>query len=468
MRASLASMAAAGLLVTPPGPPAHHGLPWHYFVAHRGAGAFVAPENTLRALRRGNADPDVDLLEFDVRVLADGAGAVWHDATVDRTTTSTGPVEALTSAEFRRLVVDASRWFGGGVRDTHPILLDQVLEEFGGRRLLLAHPKDAAAMRLVIREVTRRGLTGSVLVQTFSRADLRRALAAHLDGQLLILDAAQAGADGPEALLADGITRVTVGRTVPGRVIRRYVDAGLTVSAWNVDRQYRRARLHRLGVRGIDSDDPTYVSGDVGRYRRTRDPFATQTWWYGHIGQDQTPQALSASRRGRFLPPDWWHVDLGAYPLFVLQGWASPLSSPERYTLRLRMRYDALGADRTRWGGVYFSARYDSPYSDADSPLNAGYSAILRADGTLGLYRKDPGRTVALKAIRTPAPVRGTVARLRITVTGSTVTVARTDVPGRAITVDDGTHRGRYLFLGRQAYAGHEGPGVSFSHVTVD
>jgi hypothetical protein len=32
-------------------------------------------------------------------------------------------------------VIDSSFWFGGGVANTHPILLDQVLSEFGGKRL---------------------------------------------------------------------------------------------------------------------------------------------------------------------------------------------------------------------------------------------------------------------------------------------------------------------------------------------
>jgi glycerophosphoryl diester phosphodiesterase len=439
-------------------------LPPRFFVAHRGAGAYVAPENTEQALRRGYANPDADLLEFDVRRLADGAGGVWHDATVDRLTTSTGPVAVLDSAAFTRLVVDASSWFGGGVADTCPILLDQVLSEFGGRRLLLAHPKDTAAAKLVIDEVRERGLRDSVLIQTFSRDDLRLVLAAGLNGQLLVGDAAPPA---PADLVTEGINRVSVYEGLPDSVIRGYVRTGLIVTVWNVDRQYQRDRLYRLGVRGIDGNDPTYVSGDVARYRRRSDPFATRTWWYGHLGQAQSPAALTARARGRFVAPDWWHADRGEYPLFVLQGWASPLPSPKAYTLSLRMRYDALGGDRTRWAGVYFSARRDSAYSDADTPLNGGYSAILRADGRLGLYRKDPGRTVTLGTAATAPLRKGQVARLRISVSGSSVGVTRLDGPDETVSARDTAYRGGYVFLGRQAFAGHEGPGVSFADVRV-
>jgi glycerophosphoryl diester phosphodiesterase len=486
MRPSLTALVATGLAVTAsataigrspasaagPSPRPHlevrlTDLPQHYFIAHRGAGAYLAPENTEQALRRGNSNSDADMLEFDVRVLTDGAGGVWHDPTVDRISTSTGSVDDLDSTAFSRLVIDASSWFGGGVANTHPILLDQVLSEFGGKRLLLAHPKDTAATRLVIDKVEERGLTGAVQIQTFSRDDLKLALAAHLNGQLLISSADQAAVDNPAALLADGITRVSVYDKLPDAVIRGYVNAGLTVACWNVDRHYRRDQLYAMGVRGIDSNDPTYARGDTARYRRTRDPFATQTWWYGHMSQTQYPEALGASRRGRFIAPNWWHINLGEYPLFVLQGWASPLARPKTYTLRLHMRYDSLGQDRTRWGGVYFSARNDSAYSDADTPLNGGYSAILRTNGSLSLYRKDPGRTVTLKTISTPALKKGGVAMLRISVSGSTVTVTRYDGPDKTIKVKDGTYRGGYLFFGRNAYAGHQGPGLSFADVTI-
>ena len=68
-------------------------------IAHRGSSA-EAPENTLlafeAAVRRG-----ADAVELDVRLTADGAPVVIHDATLDRTTDRSGPVAALTLAELR-------------------------------------------------------------------------------------------------------------------------------------------------------------------------------------------------------------------------------------------------------------------------------------------------------------------------------------------------------------------------------
>ena len=439
-------------------------LPQRFFIAHRNAGAFLAPENTEQALKAGVADPDADLLEFDIEVLKDGVGGVMHDPTVDRVTSGTGNVADYDSAGFQKLVIDAPSWFGGKATATHPMLFEQVLDEFAGRKLLLAHPKNTDAMRLVIDAITRRGLTGTVMVQTFSRSDAVLAEQAGITAQVIVGGAQQATIDTPEAIKADGVKRVSVWASLPDGLIASYVHAGLTVTCYDVNRQYRRDQLYALGVRGIDTNDPPYARGDVARYRRTRDPFTTQNWWYGQISQSQYPEALTARQRGRFIAPGWWHINLGDYPLLALQGWAV---LPKSYTLRMNMRWDNLGADKTRWGGTYFSAVRDSAFTSADSPLNGGYLAILRRDGTLILYRKDAGHTTRLKSVKTPTLKKGTTAKLRVVVSKSSVTVTRYDGPDKSITVKDAHYRGRYLYLGRYASTGHQGPGLSFGGVSV-
>ena len=78
-------------------------------IAHRGFSS-RAPENTFAAfdlaLREG-----FDHFELDVRLTADGAPVVIHDATLDRTTDGSGPVAAATLEEILRL--DAGLWFQG-------------------------------------------------------------------------------------------------------------------------------------------------------------------------------------------------------------------------------------------------------------------------------------------------------------------------------------------------------------------
>jgi glycerophosphoryl diester phosphodiesterase len=439
-------------------------LPTRFFTAHRGSGAWRAPENTEAAFRDGLADPDADLMEFDVQVLADGAGAIFHDPTVDRITTSTGNIADLDSAAFKALTIDAHSWFGGNAADTHPMLLSEFLDEFAGKKTLLAHPKDTAAMNLVIDEISKRDLGDSVRIQSFSRSDAVLAKDAGLQSQVIVGGASQATIDTPAATKADGLQYVSVWQALPDATIKSYVDAGLTVSAYDVDRQYRRDQLYKLGVVGIDGNDPVYVHGDTAAYKRTGDPFGNQTYWYGHMSQAQTVTSLDATVRGSYTAPAWWSIARGTSPLFVRQGWAVP-PNPSSYTLHAWIRYDALGSDSTKWAGVYFSGKYDHAYSDAANSLNSGYSAILRQNGSLELYRKTPTGTVLLKKVTTPALKTGTTAKISIQVSSTTVYAHRYDVTSTAVSAKDSTYRGSYIYLGRAASTTAQGPGISFGNI---
>jgi glycerophosphoryl diester phosphodiesterase len=80
--------------------------PYPRYAAHRGAGE-LAPENTLAAMRAG-FDHGYRMVEFDVKLSADGVAFLLHDDTLDRTTNGRGPADALTWAELSKL--DAGSW----------------------------------------------------------------------------------------------------------------------------------------------------------------------------------------------------------------------------------------------------------------------------------------------------------------------------------------------------------------------
>ncbi len=83
---------------------------WPYpdWIAHRGAGR-LAPENTLAAFERG-WELGWRMFECDVKLSADGVPFLLHDATLDRTTSGTGPANALPWAALATL--DAGGWHG--------------------------------------------------------------------------------------------------------------------------------------------------------------------------------------------------------------------------------------------------------------------------------------------------------------------------------------------------------------------
>jgi glycerophosphoryl diester phosphodiesterase len=81
---------------------------WSYprYVAHRGAGK-LAPENTLAAMREGYRH-GYRMVEFDVKLSADGVPFLLHDDTLDRTTDGAGRADALTWSQLAQL--DAGSW----------------------------------------------------------------------------------------------------------------------------------------------------------------------------------------------------------------------------------------------------------------------------------------------------------------------------------------------------------------------
>ncbi len=80
--------------------------PYPRAVAHRGAGK-LAPENTLAAFRHGAAF-GYRMFEFDVKLSGDGAAVLLHDATLERTTSGHGRIDALSFGQIAQL--DAGSW----------------------------------------------------------------------------------------------------------------------------------------------------------------------------------------------------------------------------------------------------------------------------------------------------------------------------------------------------------------------
>ncbi|MDH5721914.1 MAG: glycerophosphoryl diester phosphodiesterase [Alphaproteobacteria bacterium] len=77
-------------------------------IGHRGCAAY-APENTLEGIHMA-ADMGVEWVEFDVKLTKDEVPILFHDSTLDRTTSGTGNVADRTYKEIMEL--DCGSWFG--------------------------------------------------------------------------------------------------------------------------------------------------------------------------------------------------------------------------------------------------------------------------------------------------------------------------------------------------------------------
>jgi glycerophosphoryl diester phosphodiesterase len=101
-------------------------------IAHRGYSS-KAPENTVAAfdlaLKLGYSD-----LEFDVQLSKDGVPMVFHDETVDRTTSGHGRLANFTYAELKQL--DAGSWFDTTYKEQRIPSLFELLARYKSRARL--------------------------------------------------------------------------------------------------------------------------------------------------------------------------------------------------------------------------------------------------------------------------------------------------------------------------------------------
>jgi glycerophosphoryl diester phosphodiesterase len=142
--------------------------------AHRG-GAKLSPENTMIAFDRG-LGLGADGIECDVHLSRDGVPMVIHDALLDRTTSATGPVGALTAAELAR--VDAGYHFAsnGGFpfrgQGIGVPTLEELLRRHQTRTIIELKDGEPALARAVVDVVRRTGSVDRVCVGSFHRRAL--------------------------------------------------------------------------------------------------------------------------------------------------------------------------------------------------------------------------------------------------------------------------------------------------------
>lgn len=247
-------------------------------IAHRGA-SHVAPENTLRAiheaLRAGS-----DVVEVDVRLTADDALVLMHDATLERTTDAEERypdrepwnVGDFTLAELREL--DAGAWKDARFVGERVPTLTEALAAVEGRAALLIELKDprrdlAMEARVAERISADGTATGSpdprhdVTVQSFDYLAIARFAALQPDVPVAVLETMR-----PSPAKLDIYRRFADGVAPPhGAVDRSLVEAiqsrDMRVTPYTVNDRPTMRRLLALGVDGVVSDLP-------GRLHRVR------------------------------------------------------------------------------------------------------------------------------------------------------------------------------------------------------
>ena len=128
-------------------------------IAHRGEHR-AHPENSMPAFEAA-IDAGADFFELDVRTTADGHLVLMHDATVDRTTTGSGAVRALTFDQIRSL--DAGVKFSPQFAGTKAPSFEEALVLAHGKIGVYVDSKDIAPADLAA-ALAKTDMTGSVVI----------------------------------------------------------------------------------------------------------------------------------------------------------------------------------------------------------------------------------------------------------------------------------------------------------------
>ena len=236
-------------------------------IAHRG-NASVAPGNTMPAVE-GAWRAGADLVEVDLRLSEDGIGVVIHDATVDRTTTASGPVDRMSATEVSRL--DAGTPFSPVFTGTRvPLLADvaEFLADRPGTDLLLELKGDYTVEQAagVLSTVATAGMTGRTVVQTFWPQTIRSLRAADSEARLGLLVGSHVAPDEVMLPLSTEVgafacnPRYDLIAADPALVDRLHA-AGMQVFVWTLNEPEQWAQAMAWGVDGIITDRPDRLAG---------------------------------------------------------------------------------------------------------------------------------------------------------------------------------------------------------------
>jgi len=245
-------------------------LPRHF--AHRGAsGTF--PENTMDAFRAA-VELGAEGFELDVHRTADGHIVVFHDDTLERTTSGSGTIQARSLEELRgldagfRFSPDGGRSFpfrGGGVGVP---TLAEVLEAFPGVPVIIEIKQETPALEedlarlLRETEAAERCLVFSLEQTPLTRyRDLEPEQPTGFGPQDVSEFLRRLGSDAWDDYRPPAVA-FAVPRTWHGTQIvsRPFVDAahgfGCEVYVWTVNEPREMEALLELGVDGLITDFP--------------------------------------------------------------------------------------------------------------------------------------------------------------------------------------------------------------------
>jgi glycerophosphoryl diester phosphodiesterase len=237
-------------------------------VAHRGDSAHEA-ENTIPAFESAIA-AGADVVEFDVRMTADGVAVVMHDPGVSRTTDGDGLVRDLHLAEIKRLRIETA---DGGQAEVPT--LEEALTCLSGRAAADVEIKNIPgepdfegsrelAVEATLDALGSVGFAGLALLSSFNPLSIARAreLAPDVPTGLLTTEDVEARValgfahgQGHGWVLPFTAAVLSAGPSIA----RETHELGMRLGTWITDDPVVAIELMRAGVDAVATNDPAAI-----------------------------------------------------------------------------------------------------------------------------------------------------------------------------------------------------------------
>ncbi|MCR8658571.1 glycerophosphodiester phosphodiesterase [Paenibacillus endoradicis] len=234
-------------------------------IAHRGTAGY-APENTMASFERA-IEMNADYLELDIQLSKDNELVVIHDSTVDRTTNGSGAVKDFTLEELQSL--DSGSWFNEKFEGQRIPTLGEVLAVCRGKIGVLIETKwpylYSGLEQKLADELASYHMhlpTERVIVQSFDQNSVKRfhAIMPQIPIGVLVEDEAILAED-KLTELAEYVAYVNPAlELVTGEAIERIHSRGMKIFPWTVRSRNVIQPLLKLGVDGVITDYPDYLS----------------------------------------------------------------------------------------------------------------------------------------------------------------------------------------------------------------
>ena len=354
---------------------------WPQVAAHR-LGPLVYGEETIASADRC-VTAGVKVLETDFGPTSDDEFVLMHDSTIDRTTTGSGTLSALTGAQVQAYRVDLQtdefQINSSAYADQRIPTVDELVNRYRGTAVLVMEPKTAGYATTLGPIWRKAGLLDTIIIQSSSQAECEAWKAQGFVTMLLsfttIADLTPVTAAGIEWI---AYPMTGVGTAPQLSAITAAKAAGFKVATFT---HLRKVEVDAALAAGSDmpmTDSPIQGLPRTAPFR-TSVSFADGTYPEGVIcaatfTQSITNGLLHASTYGG-----------GAEPAHMI-GALGPITSTD-FTVSATFRNVAASVTSGNdvWASVCVFGPGDHYYKRTGSVIT-GYQAILRYSGSLQLY----------------------------------------------------------------------------------